>query len=82
MRSSSGSARRRATRRPAASSEASPGSPMSAFVIATTPSATPSWRRTAMCSRVCGMTPSSAAMQSRNMSMPDAPATIVRTKRS
>jgi hypothetical protein len=35
-----------------------------------------------MCSRVCGITPSSAATQSRNMSTPDAPATIVLTKRS
>ncbi len=35
-----------------------------------------------MCSRVCGITPSSAATTSRNMSIPVAPATIVRTNRS
>ena len=39
-------------------------------------------RRTARCSRVCGITPSSAATTSRKRSMPVAPATIVRTKRS
>ena len=66
----------------ATSSAASSGSPMSALVIATTPARTPSWRSTARCSRVCGITPSSDATQRRNMSTPDAPATIVRTKRS
>ena len=39
-------------------------------------------RSTATCSRVWGITPSSAATTSRYRSMPVAPATIVRTKRS
>jgi len=65
-----------------ASAAARSGSARSAFVMATTPWSTPSWRSTAACSRVWGITPSSAATQSRNRSMPEAPATIVRTKRS
>ena len=51
-------------------------------MIATTPVDTPSARSTAACSRVCGITPSSAATTIRNRSIPVAPATIVRTKRS
>jgi hypothetical protein len=61
---------------------AAAGSARSALVTATTPRRTPSWRNTAACSRVWGMTPSSAATHSRNMSMPVAPATMVRTNRS
>ena len=58
------------------------GSARSVFVIATTPRSTPSAASTAACSRVCGITPSSAATVMRKKSMPVAPATIVRTKRS
>ena len=42
---------------------------------------TPSSSQIAACSRVCGMTPSSAATTSSTRSSPVAPATIVRTKR-
>ena len=42
----------------------------------------PAPRSTAACSRVCGITPSSAATTIRKRSMPVAPATIVRTNRS
>ena len=63
-------------------SGSSGGSATSVFVTATTPSPTPSACSTAQCSRVCGITPSSAATTSRNRSIPVAPATIVRTKRS
>ena len=66
----------------AASSAASAESARSDFVIATTPVETPSAFSTAACSRVCGITPSSAATTIRNRSIPVAPATIVRTKRS
>jgi len=52
------------------------------LVIATTPCSTPSAASTAACSRVCGIGPSSAATTTRKASMPLAPATIVRTKRS
>ena len=48
-----------------AASAAGPGSAMSAFVIATTPSVTPSAVRTAACSIVWGITPSSAATTMR-----------------
>ena len=54
----------------------------SAFVTATTPRSTPSRRRMARCSCVCGRAPSPASMTSRKRSMPVAPATIVRTNRS
>ncbi|KFI33193.1 hypothetical protein CG51_16545 [Haematobacter missouriensis] len=47
------------------------------LLIATMPRRMPSRSRIARCSRVCGMIPSSAAMTSRAMSMPPAPATIV-----
>ena len=43
---------------------------------------TPSAASIATCSRVCGITPSSAATTRRYRSIPVAPATIVRTKRS
>ena len=43
---------------------------------------TPSRPQMSRCSRVCGITPSSAATTSTTRSMPTAPATIVRTKRS
>ena len=58
------------------------GSTRSALVSTTTPSCT--WRRERMsrCSRVWGMTPSSAATTKRTASMPEAPATICRIKRS
>jgi hypothetical protein len=55
---------------------------MSALVRATTPCCTPSRSMTARCSTVCGITPSSAAITRRKRSMPVAPATMVRTKRS
>ncbi|MDR8883436.1 hypothetical protein FEP62_05253 [Burkholderia multivorans] len=47
------------------------------FVSATAPCATPSNCRMATCSRVCGITPSSAAITSSAKSMPHAPAAIV-----
>ncbi len=63
-------------------SSSSSSSTRSALVSATTPSRTPSSSMMARCSRVCGITPSSAAMTSRKRSTPVAPATMVRTKRS
>ena len=54
----------------------------SIFVMATTRRFTPNTRRTARCSTVWGMMPSSAATTSRATSTPVAPATIWRTKRS
>ena len=72
----------RNSRTSAAASSSSSSSTASALVSATTPSRTPSSSMTARCSTVCGITPSSAAMTSRKRSMPVAPATIVRTKRS
>jgi len=65
-----------------ASAVARAGSARSAFVIATTPRSTPRLRSTLRCSTVWGITPSSAAIVMRKRSMPVAPATIVRTKRS
>ena len=55
------------------------GSHRSILVSATTQVGTPSVCRTARCSRVWGMTPSSAAMTSRATSMPVDPAIIWRT---
>ena len=55
---------------------------MSVFVSATTPCPRPSSSQIARCSRVCGITPSSAATTSSTRSMPVAPATIVRTSPS
>ena len=52
------------------------------FVNATTPRSIPSRRRIARCSSVCGRAPSAASITSRKRSMPVAPATIARTKRS
>ena len=52
------------------------------LVSATTPPRTPSRVRIARCSRVCGITPSSAAITSRARSTPVAPASIVRTNAS
>ena len=49
----------------------------SILVMATTPRSMPSSDRTARCSRVCGITPSSAATSSRAKSMPVAPEIIV-----
>ena len=51
----------------------------SALVMATAPWSTPSRPRIARCSRVCGITPSSAATTSRPKSMPQAPAAMVCT---
>src|SRR3954453_530882 len=58
------------------------GSTRSLFVTATTPQSIPRARITARCSRVCGITPSSAATASRKRSTPVAPATMVLTRRS
>ena len=66
----------------AASAAARAGSVRSAFVTATTPTSTPSADSTVACSRVCGITPSSAATVIRYRSIPVAPATIVRTNRA
>ena len=53
-----------------------------AFVTATTPRSIPSRRRIARCSCVCGRAPSAASITSRKRSIPVAPATMLRTKRS
>ena len=58
------------------------GSTRSALVTTGMPAATPSCSSTARCSTVCGMIPSSAAMTSSARSIPEAPATMVRTKSS
>ena len=52
------------------------------FVTATSPRGTPRRRQMSRCSRVWGITPSSAAMTSTTRSMPPAPAAIARTNRS
>ena len=49
------------------------------FVTATIPFVIPRSSHMSTCSRVCGMTPSSAATMSSAMSMPHAPATMWRT---
>ncbi len=59
----------------------SPGS-RSALVTTSTPWRTPSSVQMSTCSRVCGITPSSAATTSRATSMPPAPAAMALTKRS
>ncbi len=72
-------------RNPSTSSRASSSSSAvtrSAFVSATSPARLPMRFTMSMCSRVCGITPSSAATTRRTMSMPATPASIVRTKRS
>ncbi len=56
-----------------------PASARSVLVSATAPRSTPSRARMARCSRVCGMTPSSAATTSRPKSIPLAPAAMVCT---
>jgi len=58
-----------------------PGS-RSLFVTTTAPRVTPSSRQMSRCSRVWGMTPSSAATTSSTRSTPLAPAAMARTKRS
>ena len=58
------------------------GSARSDFVSAITPLRIPSRRQISKCSRVCGFTLSSAATTSSTRSMPPAPASILRTKRS
>ncbi len=58
------------------------GSTMSALVSATRPCLTPSRVQISRCSRVWGMTPSSAAMTSSTKSTPCAPATMFLTNRS
>ncbi len=67
---------------PRRASSAPSSSTRSRLVSATTPSRMPSSCTIAACSRVCGMTPSSAATTSRKRSIPVAPATIARMKRS
>ena len=71
-----------ATRTSSAAATRRASSTRSAFVSATTAWRTPSRARIARCSVVCGITPSSAATQINARSMPVAPPTIVRTKRS
>ena len=51
-------------------------------VSATTAEPTPSRRQISMCSRVWGITDSSAATTSSTTSNPEAPASMLRTKRS
>ena len=58
------------------------GSAASALVSTAMPSGTRNCSSTSRCSRVCGMIPSSAATTSIATSMPDAPATMVRTRSS
>jgi hypothetical protein len=65
-----------------ATSSSQSGSTRSALVTTGMPAATPRCSRMARCSRVCGMMPSSAATTSSARSIPEAPATIVRTKSS
>ena len=60
----------------------SSASTMSTLLSATKPVATPSSSMIWRCSRVCGITPSSAATTSTTRSMPLAPATMLRMKRS
>ena len=66
-------------RGPARSSRARPGRPWSAT---TSPDLMRRSWQIARCSRVCGITPSSAATTSSARSMPPAPASMLRTKRS
>ena len=58
------------------------GATRSIFVTATTPRAIPSSRTISKCSRVCGITDSSAATTSSTASIPPAPASMLRTNRS
>ena len=58
------------------------GSARSDFVMTTSPEGTRSRRQISKCSRVCGMIDSSAATWSMTRSMPPAPASMFRTKRS
>ena len=67
------------SRTSSAASSAISSSTRSVFVSATSPRSIPSSWQMATCSRVCGMTPSSAATTSISRSMPVAPATMVRT---
>ncbi len=52
------------------------------FVMITNPLRIPSNRQMSKCSRVCGITPSSAAMTNASTSMPCAPASMFLMKRS
>ncbi|MEZ5978002.1 MAG: hypothetical protein R3F34_07285 [Planctomycetota bacterium] len=72
----------RNSRTSSAASRARSGSTASIFVSATSPRRIPRICMIARCSRVCGMTPSSAATTSTTRSMPVAPATMLRMKRS
>jgi hypothetical protein len=63
-------------------SSAVSSSAASILVRATTPRVTPRTRSTSRCSRVCGITPSSAATTSRKASTPVEPATMFLTNRS
>ena len=79
-----GKARRLQARRDFVASLASgaPASTRSDLVSATQPRSMPSRSTIARCSRVCGITPSSAATTSNTKSMPLAPASMLCTKRS
>ena len=65
-----------------ATSSSISSSTRSFFVITTRPLRTPSRRQMSKCSRVCGITPSSAAITSASRSMPCAPANMFLTNRS
>ena len=79
---SSGDPRRRVATSSCTSAIQSSSCTRSRLVSATTPFVTPNRVRMARCSRVCGMTPSSAAMTSNPRSTPVAPASMVRMKAS
>ncbi len=66
----------------AVTSSSQSSSTRSRLVSTTSPPWTPSSWQMSRCSRVCGMTPSSAAITRQTRSTPPAPATIARTKRS
>ena len=69
-------------RRSSCTSASHSRSTRSTLVSATQPRCTPSSWQMSRCSRVWGMTPSSAATTSITMSMPPAPATMLLMKRS
>ena len=70
------------SRTSAAVTSTSSGPARSILVRATTPAGIPSMRTISKCSRVWGITDSSAATTSRTAWMPPAPASMLRTKRS
>jgi len=69
-------------RRSSSTSSSQSGSTRSTLVSATQPRWTPSSWQMSRCSRVCGITPSSAATTSITRSIPPAPATMLLMKRS